>query len=226
LAGFLFAAWYYVDKRVFGNLNPILHIPKKETKPKKQGIKKSPAKKKKAAAKDAPILFEDLPRRKQIELEAEAEVLGAKSGRLLWANRQNAKKGGKPKGAVNKTTLLKRKMNAMLVHEVHERWGELMKTKFDLATGAAIHAVIIDEKTGKPKIDETTGLPMVQMVKVNSPDPKSSEYLMDHVLGKSTIKISQEEDDQLDEELSPEEQAQVDELFASMEEDYAEPKNT
>lgn len=194
---------------------------KKPKTTKKKGVTKKPANKPTKKKSDF-VPFEDLPAEKQLELEAEAEVMNLASGKQLWANRQNAKKAGKPKGSVSQTTLLKRKMNAMMVRMVDEKFGDLMRTKMDLALGHQVYAVVMDETTGKPMIDPKTKMPIVQLVQIAQPDPKSSEYLLDHVLGKSTIKVQDVEPEGLDEDLSEEDRAHVERIMKVMAEDYEE----
>lgn len=125
---------------------------------------------------------------------------------------ENGKNGGRPKGSESEITRMKRLAREELTKKVHEKFGELIAAKFDLAQG---HFVYVSET------DPVTGQEIIKRIYKTSPDSKSIEYLMDQVIDKATQRFRDETPDYTeDTTLTDEESAKIDYLLKNIDEAY------
>jgi hypothetical protein len=126
--------------------------------------------------------------------------------------REWGKQGGRPKGSESEMTRMKRMMRETLIQQVHDRFGDLVTAKFDLAQGHFMYITDIDPATGKER---------VKRIYSTAPDSKSIEYLMDQVIDKPTQKFREEAPEDLqDIELTEEEKAHIQHMLKYIDSAY------
>lgn len=100
------------------------------------------------------------------------------SEKAIEANRKNAKKAGRPYGAVSEETRMKQEMRRMLTKVVHQRFGELVRAQVDLASGLWV------EETDT-KVNADGELETKRRVYKRPPSNEALKYLLDQSVGKA-----------------------------------------
>lgn len=100
------------------------------------------------------------------------------SEKAIEANRKNAKKAGRPYGAVSEETRMKQEMRRMLTKVVHQRFGELVRAQVDLASGLWV------EETDT-KVNADGELETNRRVYKRPPSNEALKYLLDQSVGKA-----------------------------------------
>lgn len=100
------------------------------------------------------------------------------SEKAIEANRKNAKKAGRPYGAVSEETRMKQEMRRMLTKAVHARFGDLVRAQVDLAAGVWV------EETDT-KINAEGEIEEKRRVYRRPPSNEALKYLLDQSVGKA-----------------------------------------
>lgn len=97
--------------------------------------------------------------------------------RAIEANKENAKKGGRPKGAVSETARLQQEMRKMLTQRARKEFSGLIDAQLDLARGVYVEEVdTVKDKKGNIKTK--------RRVYKRPPSSEAIKYLMDQAVGK------------------------------------------
>lgn len=106
----------------------------------------------------------------------------------IKANRENAKKAGRPKGSVSKENRIRLELRNLLMQKVAEHFDDLYEAKIALAKGHFVQ--VTDPETNDIRVYK------------KSPDGKSIEWLLDQAIGKPTQHQTVEFEGEIDCSLS------------------------
>lgn len=98
--------------------------------------------------------------------------------KAIKANKENAKKAGRPKGSISEQARMQQEMRKMLTASAREVFGELVKAQIDLAKGVYVEEMVM-EPTGKGKKMKTK-----RRVYRRPPSQEAVKYVMDQAIGK------------------------------------------
>ena len=97
--------------------------------------------------------------------------------RAIEANKRNAKKAGRPKGAVSETARLQQEMRKMLTERARKEFSGLIDAQLDLARGVYVEEIdTVKDKKGNLKTK--------RRVYKRPPSSEAIKYLMDQAIGK------------------------------------------
>jgi hypothetical protein len=100
------------------------------------------------------------------------------SDKAIAANKENAKKAGRPKGTISEESRMKQEMRRMLTKAVHARFGDLVRAQVDLAAGVWV------EETDT-KINAEGEIEEKRRVYRRPPSNEALKYLLDQSVGKA-----------------------------------------
>lgn len=98
--------------------------------------------------------------------------------RAIKANRDNAKKGGRPKGSLSDQARMQKEMRAMFTKRAREVFSELVEAQIDLARGVFTEEVVaVTTKKGTVKAK--------RRVYQRPPSQEAMKYVTDQAIGKA-----------------------------------------
>lgn len=98
--------------------------------------------------------------------------------KALKANKENAKKAGRPKGTISEQARMQQEMRKMLTAAAREVFPSLIKAQIDLARGVYVEEIVmeVDAKGKKTKSK--------RRVYSRPPSQEAVKYVMDQAIGK------------------------------------------
>lgn len=98
--------------------------------------------------------------------------------RAIKANKENAKKAGRPKGSISDQSRMQQEMRVMLTRKAREVFSDLVNAQIDLARGVYVEEMVTETSKDGKEVKQK------RRVYKRPPSQEAVKYVMDQAIGK------------------------------------------